>query len=143
MAIIIPGWQVLVMSGDVFSGLTVGLSGGYLADIVVESGGMVIDTAVSTSGYLELDPGAVAIGTVNSAGAVLVDGAVLSDTLVLSGTVGVESGGMAIDTVLSGSVAPLLYGSANLGAGGSLAVRAGGSAGGTPALGAPAAPPPP
>ena len=49
MAIIIPGWQVLVMSGEVFSGLTVGLSGAYLADIVVESGGMVIDTVVSTS----------------------------------------------------------------------------------------------
>ena len=53
MAIIIPGWQVLAMSGDVFSGLTVGASGAYLADIVVESGGTVIDTVVSTSGYLE------------------------------------------------------------------------------------------
>src|SRR5215470_3299327 len=108
MAIIIPGWQVLVMSGDVFSGLTVGVSGAYLADIVVESGGTVIDTGVSYQGELQLLPGAVAIGTVDSGGTVTVDGAVISDTQVTSGgAIGVASGGEAIDTTIRGS-APIL-----------------------------------
>lgn len=53
MSIIIPGWQILVTSGDVFNGLTVGASRAYLVDIVVQSGGAVIDTGVSVSGLLD------------------------------------------------------------------------------------------
>src|SRR5215475_8832241 len=103
MPLIVPGLEVLVLSGDVLSGLTVGDAGAYLAEIIVESGGTVIDTGISTSGHLELDPGAVAIGVVNSGGSVSVDGAVLSDTQVGSGgNVAVGSGGVAINTTLSG-----------------------------------------
>src|SRR5262249_13459198 len=87
MPLIVPGLEVLVLSGDVLSGLTVGDAGAYAAEIVVESGGTVIDTGISTSGYLELDPGAVAIGVVDTGGKVLVDGAVLSDTQVATGGV--------------------------------------------------------
>src|SRR5262249_17498226 len=68
MAFIYPGLEIVVASGDVFSGLTVGNAGEFAAEIIVESGGTVIDTGISTSGYLGLDPGAVAIGVVNSGG---------------------------------------------------------------------------
>src|SRR5262245_42203958 len=119
MAVIIPGFEVLVNSGDVLSGLTVGDEGAYLADIIVQSGGTVIDTGISTSGNLELEPGAVAIGTVNSGGTVVVDGAVLSETqIAASGTIDVVAGGVAINTTLSGGNTVLGSAMLDIGAGG-------------------------
>ena len=47
MSFIIPGWQVRVTSGDLFSGLTVGAYGAYFLRVEVQSGGAVIDTGVS------------------------------------------------------------------------------------------------
>jgi hypothetical protein len=47
MALSIPGWDIVVQSGDVLSGLTVGAYGAYLLSIEVQSGGTVIDTGVS------------------------------------------------------------------------------------------------
>jgi hypothetical protein len=46
MALSIPGWDIVVQSGDVFSGLTVGAYGAYFLSIEVQSGGTVIDTGV-------------------------------------------------------------------------------------------------
>jgi hypothetical protein len=44
MALSIPGRDIVVQSGDVFSGLTVGAYGAYFLSIEVQSGGTVIDT---------------------------------------------------------------------------------------------------
>lgn len=114
MAFIFPGSEVLVSSGDVLSGLSIGIDSDY-PGILVESGGTIIDT-FSTSGYINLDPGAVAIGVVDSGGSISVDGAVLSNTqVVISGTPGfipvvVSSGGVAIDTTLQGSLPVMGWG---------------------------------
>src|SRR5262249_35427973 len=100
MAIFFAG-EVIVESGDVLSGLTAGV-------IYVTSGGTVINTQVLDRGYLEVDSGAVAIGTFNDWGLVEVYGGVVSGTQAVAGTINLVAFGEAIGTTLSGTASQVV-----------------------------------